>query len=192
MTIQEAEEKILELANAEILREIKQEFHKSLVVKNQAMSILASNFDWDKEIGRIDSDRLKELCGGSTIHTALEVESDRTGNKIVFIDTTGDGNYHAQNGSSLMIRIEYFPFRTSSDLVGKHFVITGILKYNRNSVANFITAARGFYQNSVSSATDYLICGDNVGMTKKRAAESKGIRIVDGEKFVEFIDKCKP
>ena len=153
------------------------------------MSLLASEFKWDGKTGTIDREKLVQLIG--QVYECLEVTSDRTGRKMIFQDSTKTGIYISRDDPSVTIKFtnDDFPFKSKSDIRGKYFVITGTLSIQRQDLVDRILLANGVYQGSVTSQTDYLIVAPNVHQTSKaKAARSKGINIIDGERFIKFLD----
>jgi DNA ligase (NAD+) len=75
----------------------------------------------------------------------------------------------------------------SNVLDGKKFVITGVLKkFSREEVTEKIISLGGLVSSSVSSKTDYLLCGENPG-SKKGEAEKLGVKIINEEYFNNLI-----
>ena len=74
---------------------------------------------------------------------------------------------------------------------GKTFVITGTLaNYSREEASEIVTSMGGKVTSSVSSKTDYLICGENAG-SKLAIAEKLGIKILKDHDFMEMIKPKK-
>jgi DNA ligase (NAD+) len=71
-------------------------------------------------------------------------------------------------------------------LAGKTFVITGRLSAPRDELERRILAAGGRVRPSVSSRTDYLVCGEKPG-TKRDKAEELGIPILDEAGLEELL-----
>ena len=70
---------------------------------------------------------------------------------------------------------------------GKTFVITGTLaNYSREEASEIVTNMGGKVTSSVSSKTDYLICGESAG-SKLTKAEKLGIKILKDEEFMKMI-----
>ena len=69
----------------------------------------------------------------------------------------------------------------------KTFVITGTLaNYSREEASEIVTSMGGKVTSSVSSKTDYLICGENAG-SKLAKAEKLGIKILKDHDFMKMI-----
>ena len=73
----------------------------------------------------------------------------------------------------------------------KTFVITGTLAdYSREEASEIITNLGGKVTSSVSSKTDFLICGENAG-SKLLKAEKLGIKVIKDDEFVKLIKSEK-
>jgi DNA ligase (NAD+) len=73
----------------------------------------------------------------------------------------------------------------------KTFVITGTLaEYSREEASEIITNLGGKVTSSVSSKTDFLICGGNAG-SKLAKAEKLGVKIIKDDEFVKLIKSEK-
>jgi DNA ligase (NAD+) len=73
----------------------------------------------------------------------------------------------------------------------KTFVITGTLaEYSREEASEIITNLGGKVTSSVSSKTDFLICGENAG-SKLTKAEKLGVKIIKDDEFVKLIKSEK-
>lgn len=74
---------------------------------------------------------------------------------------------------------------------GKTFVITGTLaNYSREEASEIVTNMGGKVTSSVSSKTDFLICGENAG-SKLTKAEKLGVKILKDEEFMKMIKSEK-
>jgi DNA ligase (NAD+) len=73
-------------------------------------------------------------------------------------------------------------------LSGFKFVITGSFEeYSRSELSALIESHGGSVSSSVTSKTNYLICGDDPG-SKKTAAQEKNIPILSIDQFFKMID----
>jgi DNA ligase (NAD+) len=91
-------------------------------------------------------------------------------------------------GVSLDVREEDLPPQVAADapLAGKTVVVTGTIadprsgeKIPRPTFQRLCERAGATTASSVSSSTDMLICGDNVGASKTAKAEKLGVEVVD-------------
>jgi DNA ligase (NAD+) len=67
----------------------------------------------------------------------------------------------------------------SGPLAGLHVCVTGTLSRPRGDVQKAIEAAGGTFEKSVKKGTDYLVAGADVGATKLKDAQKKGVRVID-------------
>jgi DNA ligase (NAD+) len=81
-----------------------------------------------------------------------------------------------------------------SPLKGKTVVITGAFadprsgaKVSRPDVTRLVEQAAAVTASSVSSATDYLLAGDNVGASKTAKAEKLGVRVVSQDELWRWL-----
>jgi len=76
----------------------------------------------------------------------------------------------------------------SDVLEGKSFVVSGVFeRYSRNEIKASIELHGGKNAGSISSKTDYVLAGDNMGPTKKEKADKLGIPIISEEDFEKMI-----
>jgi len=76
----------------------------------------------------------------------------------------------------------------SDVLSGKAFVVSGVFeRYSRNEIKALIEQNGGKNVGSISSRTDYVLAGANMGPAKKAKAESLGIPIISEEEFEGMI-----
>ncbi len=73
-------------------------------------------------------------------------------------------------------------------LEGKSFVVSGVFeRYSRNEIKALIDAHGGRNIGSISSKTDYVLAGANMGPAKLKKAETLGIPILSEEEFIQMI-----
>ena len=76
----------------------------------------------------------------------------------------------------------------SDKLAGKTFVISGVFtNVSRDELKAHIVQNGGKVSGSLSSKTDYLVAGDNMGPAKREKANKLNIEIIDEESFFEMI-----
>ena len=81
---------------------------------------------------------------------------------------------------------------TSDQLKGLTFVVSGVFEgYGRDELKNLIKSQGGKIASSISSKTNYLVAGANMGPAKKEKAESLGIAILDEVAFNQLIEDDK-
>ena len=75
-------------------------------------------------------------------------------------------------------------------LSGLTLVVSGVFfKYDRASIKEMIKQHKGKITSSISSKTDYLIAGDNMGPAKKEKALNLGVSILTETEFLNLIEE---
>jgi len=88
----------------------------------------------------------------------------------------------------LVTEVEFEVAVKQSDvLAGKTFVITGSMSRLRNEIKDTIKLNGGTVQSGVSSKTQFLVAGDNVGSTKLNAASKHGTRIITEDELFNMM-----
>lgn len=78
----------------------------------------------------------------------------------------------------------------SDVLTGKAFVVSGVFeRHSRNEIKELIEKHGGKNVGSISSKTDYVLAGANMGPTKKEKAEKLGIPIISEKEFEQMIEQ---
>ena len=76
----------------------------------------------------------------------------------------------------------------SSKLNSGKFVISGTFEeIDRNSLKNLIEINGGKLSSSISSKTDFLIKGENVGPSKLKKAQQFGVKIISFSEFINYF-----
>jgi DNA ligase (NAD+) len=76
----------------------------------------------------------------------------------------------------------------SNELQGKSFVVSGIFEqFSRDEIKKLIEQHGGKNVSSVSSKTDYILAGENMGPEKRKKAEKLNIQIITETEFIEMI-----
>ena len=76
---------------------------------------------------------------------------------------------------------------------GKSFVISGVFtQHSREEYKQMIESLGGKNSSSISSKTDYILAGANMGPAKLAKAEQLGITILSEENFLELIGSASP
>ena len=71
---------------------------------------------------------------------------------------------------------------------GKKLVISGTFKsFDREELKSIIKSKGGKIASSISSKTDILVAGENMGTSKKTKAESLGIQMISESNFLQLI-----
>jgi len=80
----------------------------------------------------------------------------------------------------------------SDKLAGLKFVVSGVFhRFSRNELKHLIEQNGGRVVSSVSSKTDYIVAGDNMGPSKKEKAERLGVKIITEDDFVAMLGENK-
>ncbi|MBA3901142.1 MAG: NAD-dependent DNA ligase LigA, partial [Bacteroidetes bacterium] len=73
-------------------------------------------------------------------------------------------------------------------LAGKTFVISGVFtKFSRDEIKDLIEKNGGKNVGSVSSKTNFLVAGDNMGPAKLEKATQLGVQIISEDEFIKMI-----
>ncbi len=93
-----------------------------------------------------------------------------------------------EKGIQMEIREEEKP--KADVLEGKKFVVSGVFdNYSRDEIKRLIEIYGGKNVSSISSKTDYVLAGHNMGPQKKQKAEELGIPIISEEDFEKMIGR---
>ncbi|MDR2811376.1 MAG: NAD-dependent DNA ligase LigA [Tannerellaceae bacterium] len=110
-------------------------------------------------------------------------------------------NYFADEGNlSLIGRLAAYGLQMSVDetvltgrsnsLKGLSFVISGTFaKHSRDEYKAIIEQHGGKCSGSVSSKTDYILAGDNMGQVKLEKAAKLGVKIIHEDEFLKMLDE---
>jgi DNA ligase (NAD+) len=72
-------------------------------------------------------------------------------------------------------------------LSGVRICVTGTLARPRSDVQSDIEAAGGIFDKSVKKGTTYLVVGGDVGATKLKDAQKKGVHVIDEEGLAKLL-----
>lgn len=90
-------------------------------------------------------------------------------------------------GVQLEISAEKLANQTDT-LQGSIFVVSGVFtKVSRNELKKLIEDNGGKVSSSISSKTNYVVAGDNMGPSKKAKAEDLGVSIISEDDFLQMI-----
>ena len=80
-------------------------------------------------------------------------------------------------------------FNSTDKLKGLSFVVSGIFsKFSRDDLKKTIEQHGGKNIGSISSKTNYLIAGENMGAEKKKKADKLGVSIISEDDFITMIN----
>ena len=75
-------------------------------------------------------------------------------------------------------------------LQGQRFVVSGVFeKVSRTELKKLIEDNGGKVASSISSKTDYVVAGANMGPSKKTKAEILGVPIISEDDFLQMLEK---
>ena len=124
--------------------------------------------------------------------TAL-MESDEVGDKIAdsiigyFADPVNGVILERLRAAGLQFVAEVAE-RQSNILEGKNVVVSGkFTLHSRDELKALIELHGGKNQSGVSSNTDFIVAGENMGPAKLQKAEKLGVKILSEQEFVDFI-----
>lgn len=84
--------------------------------------------------------------------------------------------------------VETFNPNATDKLAGKTFVVSGVFeKFSRDDLKKAIEDNGGKVGSSISSKTDYVVAGDNMGPAKLEKANQLGIAIISEDDFIRMI-----
>ena len=121
------------------------------------------------------------------------MESDEVGDKIAesivgyFADPVNITILERLRTAGLQFETEVAE-RKSDVLAGKNVVVSGkFLLHSRDELKALIELHGGKNQSGVSSNTDFIVAGENMGPAKLQKAEKLGVNILSEEEFVALI-----
>ncbi len=76
----------------------------------------------------------------------------------------------------------------SDKLGGKSFVISGVFERSRNEIKKIIEDNGGRVSSSLSSKTDFLVRGENMGPSKLAKAEKNATSMISEEELVQMVE----
>ena len=78
--------------------------------------------------------------------------------------------------------------RHSDTLEGKNIVVSGkFTLHSRDELKALIELHGGKNQSGVSSNTDFIVAGENMGPAKLQKAEKLGVKILTEQQFIELL-----
>jgi len=97
---------------------------------------------------------------------------------------------HRLKDYGVRLEIPKEDFADHTDILkGNSFVISGVFsKVSRNELKKMIEDNGGKVSSSISSKTNYLVAGENMGPSKLAKAEQLGTKIISEEKFLGMLN----
>lgn len=78
---------------------------------------------------------------------------------------------------------------SSNKLEGKAFVVSGVFTaFSRDEIKEVIESNGGKNVSSISSKTDYVVAGDNMGPAKLKKATDLGVPILSEDEFIQLLN----
>jgi DNA ligase (NAD+) len=190
-----------ELANSELLRNI-----VSLAEKEKTAKTINPRSTKHRPRNEDDKrEREKE-------HAALEHDIEALEKEISRSQVSGEVGpvvadcvldfFHSRKGQQILHRLKELGIdppggtagqsgpapRLTGRLGGKKFVVTGtLIAMDRSAAQERIRDFGGEVADSVSSKTDYLVCGSNPGSTKVARAQSLGVKTIEEAEFLKML-----
>lgn len=86
--------------------------------------------------------------------------------------------------------VEKFNPNATNKLSGKTFVVSGIFeKFSRDDLKKSIEDNGGKVGSSISSKTDFVVAGENMGPAKLEKANQLGVAIISEDDFIQMINE---
>ncbi len=124
--------------------------------------------------------------------TQVDEIGDRIAQSIVnyFSDSVNVETINKLKGFGLQFELsEDIIAQRTEKLKDLSIVISGTFeKYSRDEYKSMIEQNGGKNSGSISSKTNYVLAGDNMGPAKLQKAESLGITIINEDEFLKMIE----
>ncbi|MDD3725887.1 MAG: NAD-dependent DNA ligase LigA, partial [Candidatus Ratteibacteria bacterium] len=141
--------------------------------------ILAEHFSSLDEISRADIETLADIreIGPVVAHSITDFFNNKENLEVI----------EKLKRAGVRMEREKLMTKKSDKLAGLTFVITGTLNgYTRDEITEVIKKYGGRVTSSVSSNTDYLVCGEEPG-SKFDKAKALGVKIITEDEFKKLI-----
>lgn len=123
---------------------------------------------------------------------AVDEIGDRIANSIIqyFSDLRNIELINRLKEKGLQFEVEESEATQASDkFVGLNFVVSGVFNnFSRDGIKEAIEQNGGKNVGSVSSKTNYLVAGENMGPAKREKAEKLGVKILSEDEFISLLD----
>jgi DNA ligase (NAD+) len=140
----------------------------------------------------------------ATAMTSIDNLSKATFDELIAIDKIGDkiaesiikyfsnekniGIINSLKEAGLKFETETETTPASGNLKGLSIIISGVFSRPRDEIKELIETNGGKNVSSISSKTDYLIAGENMGPAKLEKAQKFGIKIISEKEFINIIN----
>lgn len=130
---------------------------------------------------------------GASLHELITV--DEIGEIIAgsvlkyFADPRNLALIERLKNSGLQFELKEKQVQKSTVLNGKSFVVSGVFStFSREELKTAIETNGGKVSSSVSSKTDFVVAGENMGPEKRRKAEELGVAVITEQDFLELLN----
>jgi DNA ligase (NAD+) len=145
-------------------------------VGESAAQLLAAHFRRFESLQKASSDEIETISGIGPVIARNIVAFLKQGPNQRMVEKLLQGG----------VAFREYAVRRAGKLSGLTFVITGTLSQSRDYFKKLIEAHGGKVSGSVSSNTDYLLCGANPGSKLDKAREL-GVELVDEDKLARML-----
>ncbi|MFH1118880.1 MAG: NAD-dependent DNA ligase LigA [Bacteroidota bacterium] len=141
-----------------------------------------------RSIGQLKAAGLNELI------TVDEIGEKIAGSVIgYFADPANLQEIERLSGSGLQFELKQETKPISNVLNGKSFVVSGVFStYTRDGIKSAIETNGGKVSSSISSKTDFVVAGENMGPEKLRKAGELGIKLITEDEFSMMLKAESP
>lgn len=74
--------------------------------------------------------------------------------------------------------------------IGKKLVVSGVFyNFSREEITQVIINNGGIVNTSISSKTDFVLAGENMGPAKLEKATQLGVKIISENEFVQLLNE---
>jgi DNA ligase (NAD+) len=131
------------------------------------------------QLATLEELTLVEDIGGKTAQSIVEFFQNHENNSII--------NRLKAVGIQMEL-VEIFNPDATDKLTGKTIVVSGVFtKFSRDDLKKIIEDNGGKNGSSISTKTDYVVAGDNMGPAKLEKANQLGIKILNEDEFLELL-----
>jgi DNA ligase (NAD+) len=125
---------------------------------------------------------------------AVDEIGERIAESIIdyFSDTYNNNIIQRLKGAGVQMSLTEDTSQNSTILAGKSFVISGVFNLERDQLKVLIEENGGKVSSSISSKTDFLLRGENMGPSKLEKAVSLNITMIGEKEFLEMISLDNP
>jgi DNA ligase (NAD+) len=123
--------------------------------------------------------------------TQVEEVGEKVGQSIFdfFQDSENTAIIARLKSSGLQMKTKLGTAAIDGVLGGKTFVVSGVFSVSRDDIKRKVEENGGKISSSISSKTDYVLAGENMGPEKKKKAEKLGITILNEKDFFTLISQ---